>query len=172
MLHYVHIQGRHAPSFSLRNQSGQNFHSLLQEIADGPVAIISTKHRTDIIITSDSDPTAEVIKVWELYLGHPVDATKLVYYTGKVNIFQKFFSSLVSLSKVRKWYKAYLEEFRQVCSTHQNNPIILDLIACEKFLQKNKKTIDRPPFILRPLVKSSKSVLSDLTKGSSGPSLN
>ena len=175
MLHYIHIQGKHAPGFYFKNQHAQDFKNLLDGLSNGSSVVISSKHRTDIIFETEKDALNEVFKLWSLFLHDPIedsDKRKLTVRIGREAILDQFFGSLVALSKMNPWYQSFLEEFRLACELERTNKILLDLLACEHYLQRNKKTIKRPQMMLRPFIRSSKSLWSQLAINFKPGSLN
>ncbi|GAB4244395.1 MAG: hypothetical protein Tsb0034_22590 [Ekhidna sp.] len=156
MWYYVQIQGRHAPRFYFREQSMQNFKTLLDALIDGSAVVVSSPYRTDVIFSSSTDQRNSLFKLWSLYLSSPFsdrDKRKFSFYSEREEVLEMFFASLVTLSKVNGWYEKYLQSFRLVCSDEQNNPIIKELIACESFLQSRNKTLKRTPINLRSPIK-------------------
>lgn len=174
-LFYIQIQGRHAAGFELSNGNAQNFRATLESIADGPIVVISSSHRTDIIYTAKVDLKQQVFKLWSLYCGMEItqeEHKKFFFFEGLNDTLTHFFSSLVFLNNVEDWYEDYLHEFRSVCGQEANNPILKELVACEKFIQDKKNTLKRPEVKPLPNIKSSNEVLANLVKIAESSSLN
>lgn len=164
MLHYIHVQGKEAQLFSFRNQTAQNFKSLVQSVSEGASLVISSHNRTDVFYSSKSDLSETVIKLWSLQ-ETSLDTSMLEMVHGREACLELFFTSLVSLSSVNSWYEAYLDEFRKACSLDQNNPILKDLKLCEQYLQESNKTLARPISITNAKnVLPKKEVFQDVLK--------
>ena len=144
MLRYIHIQGKEAPRFHFRDQTSRSFKSVIQSLVEGSPLVISSHYRTDIIYNSETDKTAEILKLWSFYTKAIEDTKPLSFIEGREMTLETFFTSLVALSSVSLWYNGYLEEFRHACSLDYSNPILQDLKNCEQYLQDSQKTIYRP----------------------------
>lgn len=143
MLHYLHIQGKHAPGFFFRDKTGQNFKSLIQSVTEGAALVISSLYRTDVFYQAQEPHTDHVVKLWSLQ-EKSFDPSKLTTVAGRDDVLEHYFTSLVSFSSANKWYNTYLEEFREACALDRNNPILKDLKLCEQYLQASQKTVTRP----------------------------
>lgn len=143
MLRYIHIQGKEAPSFYFRDKTAQHFKSLIQSLGDGSSLVISSMYRTDVLYTADKELSKDIFKLWALQEEN-FDESRLKVRTGRNEVLELFFTSLVSFSSVYKWYDIYLNEFRHACSLDQNNPILKDLKLCEQYLQESHRTLTRP----------------------------
>ncbi len=149
MLHYIHIQGKDAPSFYFRDQTAQHFKSLIQSMTQGSSLVISSLYRTDILYHAETDFNESILKMWSLQESS-FDSQKLVFANQRDKALELFFTSLVALSSAQLWYEAYLVEFRNACSIDQNNPILKDLKQCEAYLQESHSTIERPSIDQNP----------------------
>ena len=143
MLHYIHVQGKEAPSFYFRDKTAQHFKSLIQSLGDGSSLVISSLYRTDVFYLADVPHTEEIIKLWSLQ-EEKFDPAKLRIVEGRDESLEQFFTTLVLFSNMSKWYETYLSEFRNACSMDRNNPILKDLKLCEQFLQQSHQTVARP----------------------------
>lgn len=138
-------------------------------MAGGPCLVISSSHRTDILFSSDDDQRAEIFKMWAVYADQEINPNdnKFSFYKGRKEVLDSFFTSLVALHKMGDWYEEYLVELREVCKSQGSNPILKELMECEKYLQENDKTLDRPPLKFLPDIRTSTDVSSDLANDSS-----
>ena len=144
MLHYIHVQGKEAPSFHFRDKTAQHFKSLIQSLGGGSSLVISSLYRTDVFYLADVPHSDEIIKLWSLQ-EDTFDPSKLRIIQGREETLEQFFTTLVLFSNISKWYESYLVEFRNACSMDRNNPILKDLKLCEQFLQESHQTVARPP---------------------------
>lgn len=139
----MHIQGKDAPQFYFRDKTAQNFKSVIQSFTEGASLVISSLYRTDVFYSAQKEYTSDVVKLWSLQ-AKEFDSSKLTMVTGRDEVLEHYFTSLVSFSAAYKLYEAYLSEFRYACSLDQNNPILKDLKLCEQYLQTSQSTIARP----------------------------
>ena len=135
------IQGINAKKMQLRNNSGQEFRSLVESISLNRTVLICSPYRTDLIYESKENLEEPILRLWCKIAGADFNAKLLSEFARGDNeyvTFENYFTSLKKLSFSPFWFSLYRSQFYRVIRQEPNHPVHRKLIGCAEFLATKK----------------------------------
>ena len=140
---YLCVQGKYAPRFHLKNESTQNFRSLIESITLSNAVVISSRYKSDLIYHAEEDLSYQLIKAWSVFNGLEYKNSflnKFISANGESDTLEYFFVKLVHLSMNRDWYIDYCHHFEEVCKKEPDHILLKQIISCNKYLKETDQS--------------------------------
>lgn len=140
---YLCIQGKYAPRFYLKNESAQNFRSLIESITLSNALVISSRYKSDLIYSAEEDLTNQLIKAWSAYKGLEFKDSFLdnfISASGDSDTLEYFFIKLAHVSMHRDWYIDFCQHFEEICEKEPGHALLKPIISCNNYLNETNNT--------------------------------
>ncbi len=140
---YLCVQGKYAPRFYLKNESTQNFRSLIESITLSNAVVISSRYKSDLIYHAEEDLSNQLIKAWSVFNGLVYKDSflnKFISASGENDTLEYFFVKLAHVAMNRDWYIDYCQHFEEVCKKEPEHVLLKQIISCNKYLKETNKS--------------------------------
>jgi hypothetical protein len=146
-MYSITIQGTHTGNYQFRNNSGQEFRSLVENIVLNCATLICSKYRIDLIYHSDRDRQEEIIKAWCKIVGKEFSSgskLKFIRSSGRQETLENYFVSLIYLARIPDWFQEYSRQLNLTIDQEPNHPIHKEIVGCAMYLSSCKDSIYLP----------------------------
>jgi len=146
-MYSITVQGVCTGGFQFRNNSGQEFRSLIESMVLNYVTLICSPYRIDLIYYSDQNRQEEVIKTWCKVIGKEFTSSvskRFLKSEGLESILENYFTSLLYLSRIPEWFQQYSRQFNLTTEQEPNHPIHKKILDCARFLASRQSSIKFP----------------------------
>ncbi len=146
-MYSITIQGTHTSSYQFRNNSGQEFRSLVESIVLNYSTLICSKHRIDLIYYSDVDRQDEIMKAWCKVVGKEFSTdskAKFLRSSSRLKTLENYFVNLIYLARMPKWFHEYSKQLNLTIEQEPNHPIHKEIVACALHLASLKNSVRLP----------------------------
>lgn len=139
-MNLVSIQGQHAPGFQFKGDQLYACESLMKSLADDRFLVISSTYRSDILYLRERERNNSIVRIWCLYKCKEFNPSLLQRFYRSTNAqesISQFFTRLLFLSRMPKWYNQYIRVMESKLK-HNPNVIAQCLHECyDLMLSKN-----------------------------------